>query len=227
MRKYLSLLLIVVLLLSVTSCTASSGDATSQNPTSPLSCAHTWISATCTKPKTCSKCQETEGEALGHNIDNAVCSRCNQSFSEWEIGEYTDEFNAPTGNKYVLVEAYGTFSNSATTNSTLLAALQIDKDYVRIMMWEYGRNLLKGTFDYENYKITILDENNVKHHFTGTIYQSGTRIYFADQDRNSIFDLLRSNETLKFYLESTKYSISKYLFTLNVAGFDAAYNSIQ
>lgn len=29
-------------------------------------CKHEWVDATCTAPKTCSKCQETEGEALGH-----------------------------------------------------------------------------------------------------------------------------------------------------------------
>lgn len=29
-------------------------------------CKHEWQDATCTEPKTCSKCGETEGEALGH-----------------------------------------------------------------------------------------------------------------------------------------------------------------
>ena len=29
-------------------------------------CEHDWIAATCTAPKTCSKCGETEGAALGH-----------------------------------------------------------------------------------------------------------------------------------------------------------------
>ena len=28
---------------------------------------HTWIDATCTEPKTCSQCGETEGSALGHS----------------------------------------------------------------------------------------------------------------------------------------------------------------
>ncbi len=30
------------------------------------SCKHTWVDANCTTAKTCSKCQETEGAALGH-----------------------------------------------------------------------------------------------------------------------------------------------------------------
>lgn len=35
---------------------------------------HEWTEATCTAPKTCSKCQEIEGEALGHNWEEATCT---------------------------------------------------------------------------------------------------------------------------------------------------------
>ncbi|MBQ6397766.1 MAG: hypothetical protein IJI06_06405 [Oscillospiraceae bacterium] len=34
---------------------------------------HTWQEATCTSPKTCSECGETEGEALGHTWIDATC----------------------------------------------------------------------------------------------------------------------------------------------------------
>ncbi len=37
------------------------------------SCEHDWTGATCTAPKTCSKCGETEGEALGHSFADATC----------------------------------------------------------------------------------------------------------------------------------------------------------
>ena len=37
---------------------------------------HDWTDATCTAPKTCSVCGATEGEALGHDYINGVCSRC-------------------------------------------------------------------------------------------------------------------------------------------------------
>ena len=36
---------------------------------------HEFADATCTAPKTC-ECGETEGEALGHNIENKVCTGC-------------------------------------------------------------------------------------------------------------------------------------------------------
>lgn len=35
---------------------------------------HTWADATCTEPKTCSECGETEGEAIGHTWVEATCA---------------------------------------------------------------------------------------------------------------------------------------------------------
>ncbi len=46
---------------------------------------HIWIEATCSRPKMCSECGETEGEALGHDWKEATCikpqtcSRCNRT----------------------------------------------------------------------------------------------------------------------------------------------------
>lgn len=37
-------------------------------------CVHTWQDATCTTPKTCTKCGTTEGYALGHNFSAATCT---------------------------------------------------------------------------------------------------------------------------------------------------------
>ena len=37
---------------------------------------HEWTDATCTEPKTCVTCGETEGEALGHDYVDGVCTRC-------------------------------------------------------------------------------------------------------------------------------------------------------
>ena len=49
---------------------------------------HIWAEATCTEPKTCSECGETEGEALGHTWEEATCtapktcSRCGETEGE-------------------------------------------------------------------------------------------------------------------------------------------------
>ena len=38
----------------------------------PSCCIHKWVDADCTHPRTCSKCGETEGEALGHMWDDGT-----------------------------------------------------------------------------------------------------------------------------------------------------------
>ena len=51
-------------------------------------CSHEWNAATCETPKTCAKCSETEGEALGHSWVDATCaapktcSVCNKTEGE-------------------------------------------------------------------------------------------------------------------------------------------------
>lgn len=35
---------------------------------------HTWSDTTCTEPKICRDCGQTEGEALGHDWTDATCT---------------------------------------------------------------------------------------------------------------------------------------------------------
>ena len=37
---------------------------------------HDWQDATCTAPKTCTSCNKTEGEAMGHSCENFCCTVC-------------------------------------------------------------------------------------------------------------------------------------------------------
>ncbi len=61
-------------------------------------CGHTheWADASCTTPKTCKECSETEGEPLGHSWKDATCtspktcSRCNATEGEALGHEWTD-----------------------------------------------------------------------------------------------------------------------------------------
>ena len=45
--------------------------------TSSDECLHAFIDATCTTPKMCDKCKLTEGNALGHDFSEGICTRCN------------------------------------------------------------------------------------------------------------------------------------------------------
>lgn len=65
-------------------------DATCTKPQTCRNCAHeqgvpaehTWGEATCTTPATCLQCDATTGNALGHDVQGNVCSRCNASTCE-------------------------------------------------------------------------------------------------------------------------------------------------
>ena len=88
-RSIVSVLAIVFLLaLALTSCEIISGMIPAPE------CEHSWKDATCTAPKTCTACGETEGEALGHAeeevpgkaptcteagyTEGKICSVCNE-----------------------------------------------------------------------------------------------------------------------------------------------------
>ena len=68
MKKIISIFLVLCITLSIlTSCTSHE---------------HSWIDANCTSPKKCEICGQTEGEALGHNYVDGICSSCNQASPE-------------------------------------------------------------------------------------------------------------------------------------------------
>lgn len=46
---------------------------------------HSWIKASCTSPKTCSECGKTKGEALGHKWEKATCTEPQVCFVCGEI----------------------------------------------------------------------------------------------------------------------------------------------
>ena len=58
MKKLITLILVLVMCLSLCACGHQ----------------HTWKDATCTEPKTCTECGETEGSALGHSWRDAICT---------------------------------------------------------------------------------------------------------------------------------------------------------
>ncbi|MCM1235122.1 MAG: hypothetical protein NC489_33905 [Ruminococcus flavefaciens] len=59
-------------------------------------CIHKWIEADCLNPKTCSRCEKTEGEPLGHDfskltcVDDEVCLRCGETGQKAEGHKWND-----------------------------------------------------------------------------------------------------------------------------------------
>lgn len=76
MKKTVLIVYVLVMALSLSACFCSH-EWVDASCTAPMTCSkcektegealgHVWVDATCTEPKTCSACAETEGEALGH-----------------------------------------------------------------------------------------------------------------------------------------------------------------
>ena len=75
-------------------------------------CQHSWIDATCTEPRTCEWCGETEGEALGHDYieyDGEAEPTCTEAgFIHYECANcgdsYDDEVAPATGHNWVVYD---------------------------------------------------------------------------------------------------------------------------
>lgn len=75
----------------------STDESIGTGTTQPSACNHSWKEATCTTPKTCEKCNLTEGEANGHWWHEATCTDariCTVCLAE-------DPDSEPLGHSYV------------------------------------------------------------------------------------------------------------------------------
>ena len=90
MKKLLSVILILLLMFVVCSCTPTCNhkwnNATCYSPKKCSLCgeiegvalAHNYTSATCTAPKECTRCKTHSGSVLGHSYSKGYFTRCNQ-----------------------------------------------------------------------------------------------------------------------------------------------------
>lgn len=81
---------------------------------------HIWINADCNTPKTCFYCGEIDGEALGHNWVDGVCSRCNAVENEvYQVHSYDIDTNsaivaAPEAGTYIVI--FTDYNNQSLAN---------------------------------------------------------------------------------------------------------------
>lgn len=67
--------------------------------------------------------------------------------SIWEEKEFVDEFDTPSGEKFLQTKIAGHFSNSAATNENLTVILSVDKDSTLYFKFaEYDNHLVKREY---------------------------------------------------------------------------------
>lgn len=148
----------------------------------------------------------------------------------WTVRYYVDEFQNPTTEGYITTSKYvtGTFSNSATTNSDLYVVWLIDESDVAIKLLEYGRNVVKSSYDSTGYSITMLDPDGKKVSMYGTMYEGGDRIYIGSSYKDTVLNALKQNGSVSFSIvEEGKYASSSYLFKMeDTSYFSNAYTQL-
>ncbi len=77
MKKMFCIFMTAIMLVGITACSHE----------------HKYSEATCTEPKTCTICGETEGEALGHTVDIGICSRCGEAVAKEDLLAIDDMLN--------------------------------------------------------------------------------------------------------------------------------------
>ena len=229
MRKILNFIIGILIILSLFVQLSGCGnkETTEKIEEDSKECDHEWLDATCFLPKTCNKCGNTIGEALGHSTDRGTCSRCGTKLG-WFVGNYVDEFKQPTGEYFIYTDAYGTYTTNYSREGNLYVEVMVGRDayYHDIQMWlDLYEDGYMRDYDYSfDYELTILDSNGAKHYCDEGITLSSDGFTIKGKTLKKVLELLDSNETLSLYFnENYKNS---FLFTIYCGNFKSLYNEM-
>lgn len=89
---------------------------------------HNWVSATCTKPKTCSKCGATEGEPKGHNYKSYGDYKCGCGEVDPKVTETLAKCSLELPNLPQEVKRYG-YNNSLQSSVSVTKIVPTFKYY--------------------------------------------------------------------------------------------------
>lgn len=143
---------------------------------------------------------------------------------EWQIGDFVNDFNEPTGKHYIYKSELGSFSNSATANSKLLVTIQA---------YAYSDGNLSLNITCDEYCNGTSDENYFGTHCK--VVCSATRMVYDgsygslteyDENGNSTGNELKfldlfKNENAFSVTAYHKYS-TIYKYSINPKGFNNA-----
>lgn len=179
-----------------------------------------------------------ELEALQNEVNKRINAAKKDSASAnpsdlgmWTLKYFVDEFKMPTDEGYITNSQMiaGTFSNSATTNSTLKVKLLVDTDGdVQIFLYEYGRSQVKNYYSDKKkyYDVVMLDNDGIRHYLEGFFYSNADRLMFNDEDNKTIIRALSANGTVRFAIQDSKGSDS-YVFAIeDTSYFTNAYTAL-
>lgn len=163
-------------------------------------------------------CEKSSGE-IGKKFGCSKPGEKSKPESEWEVITLKDKFGDPTSVKALQTSVNGSFSNSATTASSLRAVVRFafDPDFeVSFILWEYDS--IKATAccsEVNYYSIVVRQDNGDKKSFSGSATVHSSFIYVKDTD-GFIDALLEADKSAKISIVDE--STSSYLFTVSTVG---------
>ncbi len=163
----------------------------------------------------------TDGRAVGATgFDQSIHIPSITGAGDWELGEFHDEFGDGTGKKYLLLFGWGEFSNSATTDSRLMASLQVFDGDFSFHLFEYGDIMVKGE-KFCTFKIK--DSNGNVHEMPMFNASSGSTMFFPREKYNYDMEQILSNGgEIVVVTEMGNYIKSSYRFKMDVSGYEKA-----
>lgn len=148
-------------------------------------------------------------------------------YDSWTIRTYVDEFGEPTKSRYICNAShiFGTFSNSATTDSDLRVDILINgKADIQFMLYEYASNHpVKSYGSATIYHISVKDlDGKVTSRLEARL--SGDRLYLGDRSIR-VHDILLKGGEVKFHINGD-YG-STYDFVVEATGYKLAYEEFK
>ena len=161
---------------------------------------------------------ETKGTEILKRIEKArkdsITLANINNLGDWIVGDYVNDFDEPTGEKYVVGNFYGYFSNSATAGSELRIKVLANKGYSD----GFDISLQFDEYDNGTYEDDIRDLHYAKivnKEFRKVYTSSYSYTYFKDENGNgySIEDIFteEGNYEINYYMERGR----KYWFNIN------------
>ncbi len=164
-------------------CTRWGYNKNSGSDSSSTTCSHSWIEATCTTPKTCTKCGATIGSALGHTWKNATCTdpktctRCGTT-SGSSLGGHIDNDND------LICDRSTCIAKIDATDKTWDLSRDDGSSSVTATIDENGIVTIEGTGYIKDYKGLAADSGDREPSPFGSVRSSIKEVHIKGQIKN-------------------------------------------
>jgi len=144
----------------------------------------------------------------------------------WILGQYVDEFDTPTGKKYIANSGMikGRFSNTATQNSDLnVKIISEGPSEIAIKLYEYARdNPVKTVHTPDDYSVQVMDKDGGRYKLKAQNWSE--RLLFGKADSKTVHSILMKGGNIKFNIVNERTYTTTYSFEIsNADWYENAY----